>query len=267
MQATELAPTYRSNPNGDDLDVACALDSQSMADLGHTGIVAMGVLDLRGLSIAPLTPPSLIYIPDRGKSSKPSWRRRAANWCSTRARQAHLQIANRVHQSLLSQPVRHPRIDIDARSLPMDGVGGDYCQVLFPDESCCYLTMCDVTGHGIGPALLATRVSSEVRRLVFNRLRPVEIVARLNAFVLDLFGDAELQLSFFAAQLDLRGHSITYSGAGHPGPLLIHQGSGLIETLESQNLLMGVAEHCLSDRPEQSSPWSPGDRLLLFTDG
>ena len=38
MQATELAPTYRSNPNGDDLDVACALDSQSMADLGHTGI-------------------------------------------------------------------------------------------------------------------------------------------------------------------------------------------------------------------------------------
>src|SRR4051812_20838449 len=42
MLATELAPTYRSNPNGHDNDVACALDSQSMVALGHTGIVRDG---------------------------------------------------------------------------------------------------------------------------------------------------------------------------------------------------------------------------------
>ena len=54
MQATELAPTYRSNPNGDDLDVACALDSQSMADLGHTGFVRRWASSICAASASPL---------------------------------------------------------------------------------------------------------------------------------------------------------------------------------------------------------------------
>ena len=156
--------------------------------------------------------------------------------------QGQLQIAARVHESLLPRPVRHPQIDIDTRYVPVDRVGGDYCQVLFPDESICYVTMCDVAGHGVGPALLATRVSSEVRRLVLDRLRPMEIVQGLNAFIVDHFRDAELFLSFFAAKLDLTRRLLTYSGAGHPGPFLIREGSEPIEVLESQNLLVGVAE-------------------------
>ncbi len=181
--------------------------------------------------------------------------------------QAQLQIAARVHESLLPCPVRHPQIDIDTRYVPVERVGGDYCQVLFPTESCCYVTMCDVTGHGIGPALLATRVSSEVRRLVLDRLRPMDIVQALNAFIFEHFHDTGLQLSFLAAQLDLRRGVLTYSGAGHPGTLLIRQGSEAIEVLESRNLLIGVDEQCLSDRPESTQEVNQGDRILFFTDG
>ena len=76
-----------------------------------------------------------------------------------------------------------------------------------------------------------------------------------------------MQLSFFAARLDLKQRIVTYSGAGHPGPLLIRQGVGPIERLASQNLLIGVAEHCLSNSPEKASHLNPGDRLLFFTDG
>ncbi|MBI1914094.1 MAG: serine/threonine-protein phosphatase [Planctomycetes bacterium] len=182
-------------------------------------------------------------------------------------RQADLELAARVHESLLPRPVHHPRIDVDTRYVPVEGVGGDYCQVLFPDESCCYITMCDVTGHGIGPALLATRVSSEVRHLAFDRRRPMEIVQDLNAFVNHHFRDTELQLSFFAAQFDLTQRTIRYSGAGHPSPLLIRQGAGPIERLASQNLLIGVAENCLDDQPEHATQLHPGDRLVFFTDG
>ncbi len=181
--------------------------------------------------------------------------------------QAQLQIAARVHDSLLPRPVRHPQIDIDTRYVPVDRVGGDYCQVLFPDESSCYVKMCDVTGNGVGPALLATRVSSEVRRLVLDRLRPMEIVQGLNAFIVEHFRDAQLFLSFFAAKFDLTRGVLTYSGAGHPGPLLIHEGSAPTEVLESQNLLVGAAEQCLSDEPEGMQQLKPQDRVLFFTDG
>lgn len=180
---------------------------------------------------------------------------------------AHMQLAARVHRSLLPQPVRHPRVDVDVRYVPVGGIGGDYCQVLFPDDGSCYITICDVAGHGIGPALLATRVSSEVRRLALNRRRPVEIVQELNAFVFRNFADTELQLTFFAACLDLQRRTAVYSGAGHPGPLLIRQARGPIEVLKSQNLLLGVVEHCLSDEPEHVAALHPGDRLVFYTDG
>ena len=181
--------------------------------------------------------------------------------------QAHFLLAARVHKSLLPKPIRHPRIDVESRYVPLEAVGGDYCQVAMINESICYITLCDVAGHGIGPTLMATRVSSEARRLVLDRARPVEIVEHLNDFCFRFLGDTELQLSFFAARLDLPDRAITYSGAGHPGPLLIRRDSGAIETLHSQNLLIGVAERCLSENPEGTAQLNPGDRLLFFTDG
>ncbi len=182
--------------------------------------------------------------------------------------QSQLNIAARVHRSLLPKPVRHPLIEVEVRYVPMEAVGGDYCQVLFPVDSQCYVTLCDVTGHGIGPALLATRVSSYVRQLVMQQLRPVQIVEQLNAFVGEHFADAGMQfLSFFVTQIDLKNGTLTYSGAGHPGPLLIHGDDGNIEVLASQNMLIGAADRCLSDHPEDSRAVAPGDRLLFFTDG
>ncbi len=184
-----------------------------------------------------------------------------------KAWQHELAIAERVHRSMLPKPVRHTRIDIDVRYVPVEKVGGDYCQVLFPSDACCYVTICDVTGHGIGPALLATRVSSEVRRLVFEQLHPADVVQKLNDFMIENFGGAELMLTFFAARFDFQQETLTYSGAGHPGPLLIRGGSGDIEVLSSQNLVIGVHDECLSDRPADTCPINPADRLIFYTDG
>jgi len=79
--------------------------------------------------------------------------------------QTRLTIAADVHRSLLPGPVRHDRIWIDVRYVPIEEVGGDYCQVRFPDRATCYVTMCDVMGHGVGSALLAIR-SIQVRRVL-----------------------------------------------------------------------------------------------------
>ena len=94
-----------------------------------------------------------------------------------RRTQAHLRLAADVHRSLLPSPARTDRAEIAVRYEPLAGVGGDYCQVHFPGEHVCYVTMYDVTGHGIGAALLATRVSSEVRQSVHLGGSPVEVVA------------------------------------------------------------------------------------------
>lgn len=178
-----------------------------------------------------------------------------------------LDLAAEVHRSLLPRPVHDERILVDVRYVPIDQVGGDYCQIRFPDPETCYITMCDVTGHGFGPALLATRVSSEVRSGIVYGRPPRDIVRSLNRFICEHFSEANLYLSFLAAEIDLSRRRITFSGAGHPSPLLIRSNGATVETLASQNPLIGVVKEILTDEPEHTVELEPGDRLVFYTDG
>ncbi len=184
-----------------------------------------------------------------------------------RAAEFQRQIASQVHRSLLPRPIRHSRLNVDVRYLPIEAVGGDYCQVRFPDPSSCYVTMCDAAWHGIGPSLLAARVSSEVRHFIMDCLSPSEIVRSLNDFILEYFRETQLLLSFIAAQIDLNKGTITYSGARHPAILHLRPGKGLVEPLSSQNMVIGVDRECLADQPEDTRSLASGDRLVFYTDG
>jgi sigma-B regulation protein RsbU (phosphoserine phosphatase) len=178
-----------------------------------------------------------------------------------------LRLAAKVHDSLLPKPVRHDRILVDVRYVPVEEVGGDYCQAGFSDWETFYVTVCDVTGHGIGPALLATRVSSEVRYGIVYGREPHDIVRSLNRFMYSFFEETNLYLTFVAAQIDLVRRRVTWSGAGHPSPLLIRRDGNTVQPLESQNLVIGVMEECLAREPQHSVDLEPGDRLLFYTDG
>lgn len=185
---------------------------------------------------------------------------------TARARQDfNIQLASRVHRSLMPSPIRHPRINVDVRYSPDETLSGDYCQVRFPDASSCYVTMCQVRGPSVAAALLATRVSSEVRHLILECLRPVEIVRSLNKFVHDHFHDANMSLSFMAAQIDLDHKTIAYSGAGNTTVLHLRPSDRAVGRMVSQNTLVGVQEDCLGEEPERTRALATGDRLLFFT--
>ncbi len=199
-------------------------------------------------------------------------RRRVAELERTLARcearyEAKLDLAAKVHRSLLPPPVKHPEMHIDVRYIPIEAVGGDYCQVHFPDRDSCVIAVCDVTGHGVGPALLATRVSSEVRHNILYGRPPCEIVQSINEFVHDNFTSTNLYLTFLVARIDFAAGCVTWSGGGHPPPLLVHRRTGQVEPLVSQNLLLGVLREGLLNEPEDVTEIEPGDRIVFYTDG
>ncbi len=179
----------------------------------------------------------------------------------------YLAVAEQVHRSLLPSPIRTARLDVDVRYLPIEAVGGDYCQVRFPNPETCYVTICDVAGHGLGAALIASRVSSEVRRFIMDGLRPQDIVRSLNEFIFEYFQEAHLFLSFMAARIDFHRETVTISGAGHPPALHICPVSSSVHAIDSQNIVLGVNRDCLAREAEHTRPFVPGDRLLLYTDG
>ncbi len=180
----------------------------------------------------------------------------------------HLVISGRLHRSLLPGPINHPRIDVDVKYLPLDAVSGNYCQVHFPGPTSCYFTTCDVSGRGVGPCLLATRVSSEVRHFILNGLQPQEIVAALNAFIfahIPDFHDTGWRMRFMAASYNLESKALSYSCAGASSPLLLRDSA--CDVLASQNPPIGVRRNILAATPEHTRTLAAGDRLLFYTQG
>ena len=183
--------------------------------------------------------------------------------------QEQLQIAAQIHRSLLPVAVRHPRIDVDVRFLPAEPLGTDYFQVRIPqdDPGDCYVTMCHISGQGIVPALLASRISSEAHHFIEETFSPADMVHALNNFIYDHFREAKVYVSFMAARIDLDRRRATYSGAGHPGAMLLRPGKGLVRRLASQHSSIGVHRDILKDDSECMLELSAGDRLLFSAEG
>lgn len=181
--------------------------------------------------------------------------------------QRDLLLAETIQQTLLPQPLVNAQIEVQVTHRPMIGVGGDFGDIYYDDHQRVYLTIVDVTGHGITAALLVNRVCSEIRKLVREKLQPNEIVFYLNNFISDSFQGTGMFLTACCCLIDLTQHHLSYSGCAHPPLLLWLANSGKTLVLESQNSLIGFKKNIENNFRQDSLAITAGDRLCLYTDG
>src|SRR5947208_14350716 len=73
----------------------------------------------------------------------------------------------------------------------------------------------DVTGHGVGPALLMAETRAYLRILAGRREDVGEILTRANSVLAEDVGH-ERFVTLFLARLDPRARTLTYASSGHP---------------------------------------------------
>ena len=178
-----------------------------------------------------------------------------------------LELARRIHRTLLPRRIVTKRIDIDVRYHEMNLLGGDYATVYEREPDRFLVCICDVMGHGLAAALLASRVNSFVRHALREVEHPCQVVDELNGFICRSFQGLGLFLTFFCLEIDLRRLRIRYAGCGHPPALLWSAGAKRCLRLSSRHVPVGVTREFPVGCETRSVPIGPGDRLLLFTDG
>lgn len=178
-----------------------------------------------------------------------------------------LRLAKLVHESLLPERLSTESIDVDVKYVPVDRVGGDYCEVTTVDNRYVVLTVCDVSGHGVAAALLASRVNSHLREQKLLEPDPWAITLDMNQFLRKNFGDTGLFVTFLAVTIDLANFSVRVCGAGHPGPIIVRSKRREVFSLRSQHLPIGVLDEFQRSPHVQTIQLEPGDRLVLYTDG
>ncbi len=172
-------------------------------------------------------------------------------------------------QSLLPHPLEG-EIHTNWQYIPCAQLGGDALGYhwIDPDHFAIYLL--DVSGHGVGAALLSVSVINTLRlRTLPNTdfLDPVSVVNSLNA----TFSMSEHDDRFFTIWYGVYEKStgdLVYGGGGHPPAILVRANAEVSPNsldLKSEGRIVGA----FSDTVFQSHRCriEPGDSLYVYSDG
>jgi phosphoserine phosphatase RsbU/P len=147
----------------------------------------------------------------------------AALLASQKIMAADLAQAAKYVRSLLPEPLREGSIRTDWRFVPSASLGGDTFGYHWLDDDHLALFLLDVSGHGVGPALLSVSDFNALRSQSLPQtdfLEPGQVLASLNrAFQMEQQNG--LYFTIWYGVYDMSNRTIRYCGGGHPPAILI----------------------------------------------
>jgi PAS domain S-box-containing protein len=177
-----------------------------------------------------------------------------------------LRLAARVQNSLAPRSLVWDAMSVDAFYHPVHSVGGDFGLVNSRDHEHLSLLVCDVSGHGIGSALVANRIYSETTAHLRSGMPFLDMFGELNRFLIEDIAGSGMFVTVAAARIDAQRRSMVFAGAGHPPAMLARRGQNP-QLLESRTMILGALPDAVDATTNQEVELEPDDRIVLYTDG
>jgi sigma-B regulation protein RsbU (phosphoserine phosphatase) len=175
----------------------------------------------------------------------------------------NLRVARNIQQGFFPATAPQvPGIDIGGASFPAEATGGDYYDYLPMSDRHLGIVLGDVSGHGIGPALLMSQTHAFLHALVPACGDASELASRLNSFLTEGI-NVDRFITLFLAQIDPLHQNFFYAGAGHNG--FLFDTDGEVHHLAATGLPLGVTGDPIPNSP--TIPFKPGQILATLTDG
>ena len=179
-----------------------------------------------------------------------------------------LGVARRIQTSLLPDQLPHPPgVELAAFNEPAQQIGGDYYDVVVIDEHHLGIAVADVSGKGIGGAMLMSVCRSVLRAQAPGNLSPAAVLKSLNRVMApDLTEDMFVTMLYMVLHLDTR--QLVLARAGHERPIWLSP-AGAVRHLDSPGLAIGMTDIATfeSELGETSVQLEPGDVVVAYTDG
>ncbi|MEV6024846.1 SpoIIE family protein phosphatase [Streptomyces sp. NPDC052036] len=185
-------------------------------------------------------------------------------------RQAHnreRQVAVTLQEAMLQSPDLARHEDVAVRYLPATGslnVCGDWYDVVDLTDGRFAVAVGDVVGHGLEAAAVMGMLRSALSAAIRAVERPAQALEVVGLYARSVEG--ALNTTAVKAMVDTRSHLIIYSSAGHPPPVLVHR-DGVCDLLDQATDPPLGARPQHVPRPQAGQSYTPGDLLVLYTDG
>lgn len=175
-----------------------------------------------------------------------------------------VEIARRIQHHLLPAiPTEVSGIEIALRYRAAEQASGDTYDFTPVGNGKLAIMLGDVTGHGVGAALLTHSAQAGMRSYLELIDDVSEVVCRLNNRLVTSVETGNF-MSLLLVVVDGRERTMSYVNAGHPEVMIVR--SGAVESHEKSGMVLGVVAD--SDYEEKGPlALQPGDLIFLRTDG
>ena len=179
-------------------------------------------------------------------------------------------------QHALATPTFSPAISANgnqlsfaSRYLPISGLAGDFFELIPMGNHRYGVFICDVMGHGVRAALIVAMLRGLIATQSVKAKQSHHFLDAINLGLTSILKRANITMfaTAFHGIIDLEHLTLTYSCAGHPGPVLLRKNDSI--QLCTDRSHRGPALGLFPDAtfPTHTLDLSNSKRLLLFTDG
>jgi serine phosphatase RsbU (regulator of sigma subunit) len=171
-------------------------------------------------------------------------------------------IARDIQQALLPKNFReYPFLSVSGVNFPCLSVGGDYFDVFPLDDKRTAFLLADVSGKGLGAALLTTMLQGALSGMTLGT-DPARVFNHVNRFLCDHAEVGRYATMFFGI-LDDAGR-LEFINAGHPSPILIRKDT-VEEAFTEGSFPVGLVPE--AEFTTSTLQLQPNDTMVLFSDG
>jgi PAS domain S-box-containing protein len=192
--------------------------------------------------------------------------RRAAEQ-ALKAAEQEFDVARDIQQRLFPKHAPTvPGYDIAGATYPAVQAGGDYFDYLPMPDGDVGLVVSDVSGHGMGPALIMAETRAYLRVVAYNRRDAGLVLTRANSVLAEDLGDSSRFVTSLLVRLVPAERRLAFANAGHTAGYVLDAGGVVRQKLVRGGPPLGfLAESVYAESPM----WSldPGDVVVLLTDG
>lgn len=179
-----------------------------------------------------------------------------------------LEFAHRIQLSALPSEFPpypdHTEFDIFASMDAAKEVGGDFYDFYFAGQDKFVFMIADVSGKGIPAAMFMMTAKTHLRNMTETGKDIAKVFTEVNARLCEN-NAADMFVTAWMGQIDLKTGNLSFVNAGHNPPLVKHA-DGTFEYLRTRaNFILAGMDS--TQYKKQELQLMPGDEIFLYTDG
>jgi serine phosphatase RsbU (regulator of sigma subunit) len=181
---------------------------------------------------------------------------------------SEMELAKRIQTALLPDEEKMSGFEVAAQMVPAKEVGGDYYDIIETANGDKWITVGDVSGHGVDSGLIMMMAQTSMLSMVnnSNNSNPSDVLCSINTVIRENISRLGSDHYMTMMAIKLNGSCMTIAGK-HQDIIIYRATSNKTETITTEGTWLGIANKIGHFQKDQKVQICDGDIIMLYTDG